>query len=257
MTEPEIEPKPRPCLMLHGLGGGPYELQPLIDAVAASGRDVLAPTLPGHEGPGPSMPPSSWQDWTKSAEAWCDEAASSGAPPAVVGFSTGAMIALHLAARRPVDRLVLLAPFVAIRHTSRLPFRPEPILRLLARHLPEIPRRRPAVRDRQARHATAGLDRFRTFNLLAAVAALELIEEVKPTLGSIDVPVLILQGRRDSVVEPSGAQWLHERLAAARSRLVELPRSDHLLALDVERRTVIDEVLSFLDESRSPGGSAG
>jgi len=234
--------------MLHGLGGGPYELQPLIDAVAASGRDVLVPILPGHDGPGPSMPSSSWQEWTRSAEALFDETASPIAPASVVGFSTGAIIALHLAARRKVDRLVLLAPFLAIRHTARLPLRPAPVLRLLARYMPEIPRRGPAVRDPEARRAAAGLDRFRTFNLHAGLSALELIDEVKPSLGSIDVPVLILQGRRDTVVEPSGARWLHERLPAARSRLIELPRSDHLLALDVERRTVIEEVLAFLDE---------
>jgi carboxylesterase len=198
------------------------------------------------------MPPSSWREWTGAAEAWYDEATSSGAPGSVIGFSTGAMIALHLASRRTVDRLVLLAPFLAIRHTARLPFRPEPVLRLLARYIPEIPRRGPAVRDPGARRAAARLDRFRTFNLHAAVGALELIEEVKPSLGSINVPVLIIQGRLDTVVEPSGARRLHERLTAARSRLIELPQSDHLVALDVERRMVIDEVLSFLDEPRDP-----
>ena len=58
----------RPCLMLHGLGGGPYELQPLIAAVETSGREVRAPVLPGHEGPGPKMPASSWREWTDRAK---------------------------------------------------------------------------------------------------------------------------------------------------------------------------------------------
>ena len=41
------------CLVLHGLGGGPYELQPLIAALEAAGLQVLAPIMPGHDGPGP------------------------------------------------------------------------------------------------------------------------------------------------------------------------------------------------------------
>ncbi len=248
MTEREGDPDRRPCLVLHGLGGGPYELQPLIDALAASGRSVRAPVLPGHDGAGPSMPPSSWPDWTRCAEAWYDDTASEAAPAVVVGFSTGAMIALHLASRRKVDRLVLLAPFLAIRHARLLPFRPAGLLRVLARWAPEIPRRGPAVRDPEMRRWAAGLDRFRTFNLHAAVSALELIEQVKPLLATIDAPVLIVQGRLDTVVEPSGAAWLQGRLAAGRSRLIELPRSDHLIALDRERGAMIEAVLGFLDE---------
>ncbi|MDR3621879.1 MAG: alpha/beta fold hydrolase [Paludisphaera borealis] len=248
MTEREAKPDRRPCLILHGLGGGPYELQPLTEAVAASGREVRAPVLPGHDGPGPAMPSSSWPDWTRCAEAWYDDTASETAPAAVVGFSTGAMIALHLASRRKVDRLILLAPFLAIRHTSRLPFQPVSLLRVLARWTPEIPRRGPAVRDPEMRRWASSLDRFRTFNLHAAVSALEFIEEVKPLIAAVDAPVLIVQGRLDSVVEPSGAAWLHGRLTTARSRLIELPRSDHLVALDKDRESLIDAVLAFLDE---------
>jgi carboxylesterase len=46
------------CLVLHGLGGGPYELNPLIEALEADGLRVSAPVMPGHEGPGPVMPAS-------------------------------------------------------------------------------------------------------------------------------------------------------------------------------------------------------
>ncbi len=34
-------PRKPSCLVLHGLGGGPYELQPLIDALEAEGLRVL------------------------------------------------------------------------------------------------------------------------------------------------------------------------------------------------------------------------
>ena len=249
MADREPTSDRRPCLMLHGLGGGPYELQPLIDAVESSGRAVHAPVLPGHEGPGPRMPASSWRDWTSRAETWYDDMASTKAPAAVVGFSTGAMIALHLASRRKVDRLVLLAPFLAIRHTGRLPFRPAGLLRVIARWAPDIPRRGAAVRDPEMRRWASAHDRFRTFNLHATLSALELIEEVKPRLAAVDAPSLIVQGRLDSIVEPWGAAWLHGRMKPGLSRLIELPRSDHLIALDRERGAMIESVLEFLDES--------
>ena len=127
--------------MLHGLGGGPYELEPLIAALQADGLRVAAPVLPGHDGPGPVMPASQWTKWAAAAESAFDELAAGGTPVAVVGFSTGATLALYLASRRPVARLVLLAPFLAIRGSGLIPLRPATYLRALARVLPNLPRR--------------------------------------------------------------------------------------------------------------------
>ena len=240
-------PATPPCLALHGLGGGPYELDPLTAALAASGRRVVAPTLPGHDGPGPRMPASAWPEWVAAVEAHYDEAARD-VPPAVLGFSTGATIALHLARRRPVDRLVLIAPFLAIRLTGRLPFRVAPVVHALARVTPDVPRRPPAVRDPDARRRLAELDRFRSFSLRAAASALDLIDSVLPDLPAIDAPALIIQGRLDSVVEPSRAGWLLDRLGSGRKRLVTLDASDHLATYDRDRDRLIAEVLAFLDE---------
>ena len=64
------------CLVLHGLGGGPYELGPLIEALLGVGLRVSAPILPGHDGPGPMMPPSYWRDWANTAEAAFDDLAA-------------------------------------------------------------------------------------------------------------------------------------------------------------------------------------
>ena len=129
------------CLVLHGLGGGPYELQPLIAALEAVEVRVLAPIMPGHEGPGPVMPRSSWRDWLATAESAFDLLAAGGREVAVIGFSTGGTLALYLASERPVARQVLLAPFLAIRYSGLIPIRPASYLRRLAQVMPNLPRR--------------------------------------------------------------------------------------------------------------------
>lgn len=237
----------RSCLVLHGLGGGPYELAPLIDAIRGAGVEVLAPVLPGHEGPGPVMPASCWTDWAEASEASFDRLNSSGRPVAVLGFSTGATLALRLAVRRPVDRLVLLAPFLAIRYSGIIPVPPASYLGQLARIMPNIPRRPPAVRDPEMRRRTARAAPFRTFSLPATLSALELIDQVMPLIPTIRVSALILQGRLDTVVEPANAARLLRQLASVQKELVMLPRSDHLVALDRDRDEVIRRTLAFLD----------
>jgi len=234
------------CLVLHGLGGGPYELEPLLAALEAEGLTVACPVLPGHDGPGPVMPASRWGEWVSAAENGFDLLAASGRKVAVVGFSTGATVALHLATRRPVVRQVLLAPFLAIRYTGLIPLRPAAYLRWLARVVPDLPRRAPAVRDREMRGQAREASVYRTFSVPAALSALELIDELLPEISSIQTPTLIIQGERDTVVEPAHAGWLHTNLGSADKRLVYLEHSDHLVALDCQRDRTITETLAFL-----------
>jgi carboxylesterase len=242
--------QPLACLVLHGLGGGPYELEPLLEALRVDGNAVSVPVLPGHEGPGPRMPASQWTDWAAAADRAFDELAARGAPVAVIGFSTGATVGLHLAASKPVVRQVFLAPFMAIRYTPMIPLHPATYLRPLSRLWPDLPRRSPAVRDREMRRRAVASARFRTFNVPAAVSALELIDELKPRIPSVRTPTLIIQGLLDTVVEPSGASWLYEHLGSKEKAIVRLKTSDHLIALDRERSRAIEETLRFLRADR-------
>jgi carboxylesterase len=256
----ESDPVPAPigagtrpsCLVLHGLGGGPYELGPLIDAMKSEGLRVVAPVLPGHEGPGPVMPASCRRDWSVAAEAAFDDLSAGGAPVVVLGFSTGGTLALHLAARRPVTRQVLLAPFLAIRFSGLIPLGPASYLRQVARVFPNLPRRPPAVRDPEMRRWVRSSACFRTFSLHATLSAIELIEEVKPLVPAIATPTLILQGRLDTVVEPVNAAWLYGHLGSTRKDLIWFERSDHLLALDRERDRVIAAALAFILDRDEP-----
>jgi carboxylesterase len=234
------------CLVLHGLGGGPYELKPVIDALEAAGLRVSAPILPGHEGPGPVMPASRWRDWASAAELAFDELSANDQTVVCIGFSTGATLGLYLATRMPVARLVLLAPFMAIRYTSLLPGRPMIYMRALARMIPNLPRRPPAVRDQAMRQWAAEAGHFKTFSLSASESALELIDQIKPLVPAITVPALIIQGLRDTVVEPAGATWLDRHLGSTDKTLVTLDGSDHLVALDRDRDRVIALTRDFV-----------
>ncbi len=109
--------------------------------------------MPGHEGFGPVMPASSWRIGPQRLNRHSTYSARGRAlrQIAVIGFSTGGTLALHLARQRPVARQVLLAPFLAIRYTGLIPLDPATYLRYVARLIPNLPRRGPAVRDPEMR----------------------------------------------------------------------------------------------------------
>ncbi|GIW87145.1 MAG: carboxylesterase [Isosphaeraceae bacterium] len=234
-------------LAIHGLGGGPYELEPVIEALRQAGYEVLAPTLPGHEGGGRVMPASRWEQWADCVDRAYAELAERG-PISVVGFSTGGTLALGLSVRRAVQRLAILAPFLAIRYTRWLPLRSATAVRWMLKVMPNVPRRGPPVRDPAMRAWVARQERYATFSLAATLSALELIDRIRPEVSKIEVPTLIIQGTKDSVVEPAEARWLHDRLGSARKRLRWMERSDHLVALDFDRAEVVREVLGWVGD---------
>ncbi len=63
---------------------------------------------------------------------------------------------------------------------------------------------------------------------------------------------MIIQGRRDTVVEPANASWLFRTLGATEKKLLLMDRSDHLLALDRDHERVIAETLAFLTRAATP-----
>ena len=54
----------------------------------------------------------------------------------------------------------------------------------------------------------------------------------------------MVQGRRDTVVDPSGAELLHQRMKG--SQLEWLERSNHLVSLDVEAAQLLELVCRFV-----------
>jgi carboxylesterase len=235
------------CLLLHGLGGGAYEMQLIGEYLHSKGLSVQAINYPGHDRPSAKMPASSWQDWYGHIRRTYESLASHYDDVHVIGFSTGCPLALHLATEFPIKKLVLLSPFFAIRREWFYLLPPEAYLYSLGRLIDDVPRRSLPIRDQQMRSHAEKAAYFRTFNLPSVRSAFELIDQVKVRLPEICVPTLTIQSPRDSVVDPSGAIFLYDHLGSPTKKLHWLKHSDHAIALDSEREEVFQCTCDFLE----------
>lgn len=237
---------PGAVLLVHGLGGGTYELQWLGEHLHAHlGLTVRAMHLAGHDQPRTFMPRSTHEGWLESVRHEHAALAASHGVVHVIGFSTGCLVALRLAeTQRLAGKLVLLAPFVDIYRPPFLPFRPEVLLGALP-SLSQVPRRPPPLRDRSVRAQVSRVLPFSTMNLHAARSAKALGAVVLADAGKVEAPTLILQGAKDTVVAKAGASRLSAALRCEH-RVVMLEDSDHLVALDRERARAFDEIAAFL-----------
>jgi alpha-beta hydrolase superfamily lysophospholipase len=111
-------------LLLHGMTDGPYSARALAERLHARGFHVLAPRLQGHGTTPAALLDARWEDWAATTRLGMRHLRAVGGPDLpllVIGYSTGAALALHdqLAAlddptRARADRLVLLSPLVGL-----------------------------------------------------------------------------------------------------------------------------------------------
>lgn len=235
------------CLLLHGLGGGVYEMQLLGEYLHQYGFTVQGINYPGHDKPSVKMPASTWRQWYGHIEENYQKLVQNYENVSIVGFSTGCPLALYLAATNSVKHLVLLSPFLAIRHEWYYVLRPEDYLFSIGHFIEDVPRtRRLPIRDKMMVKLAEEVAAFQTFNLAAVRSAIELINSVKPLLPQVDVPTLIIQSPLDRVVDPEGARFIYQQLGSQRKQLYWLKESDHLISLDVEREEVFNQIKDFL-----------
>jgi carboxylesterase len=238
-------------LCLHGFSGTPYETAPLAHFLAAAGFFVSSPLLAGHGETAVVLGKTRWQDWLDSAKAAFDRLrAESGRPAvAIAGFSMGGLLALRLARRHPhpgaVSALALIAP------PLRLPRRDEILMRAW-RRLPSFVRRSrfavvkkrggSDVSDSAIRAENPALDEM---PLAGVVELMELARVVRDDLGAVFTPTLLVHGERDRTVPIESSFELAGRLASSVVEHLQLPRSGHLVGVDIEQATFCAKVEDF------------
>jgi pimeloyl-ACP methyl ester carboxylesterase len=96
-----------PLVLVHGLGGSAANWVELGPVLAARGRRVIVPELPGHGGSGPAPGARTLEPFAVAVAAVLEQ--EDAAPAPVVGHSLGGVVTLRLALRRPelVTGLVL------------------------------------------------------------------------------------------------------------------------------------------------------
>src|SRR5215217_7889060 len=97
---------PRGVLLIHGYSGSPDELRGMGANLAEAGYTVHGPLLAGHGGAPADLFQVRWEDWLASASAGLRLLRERCRTVFICGFSIGGLLALHLAARKPIDGLI-------------------------------------------------------------------------------------------------------------------------------------------------------
>jgi carboxylesterase len=223
-------------LLLHGLTATTAEVRPLAQYLHQHGYTVAGPLLPGHGTKPEDLNQVKWDNWVETAVATYHHLLTLCDRVFVGGESTGAVIALFLASRySEIAGVLAYAPAIKLAASTKDIFR----LYAAAPFIEFVPK-----------ESLDGSDRWQGYPvnpLRGAVELLRLGREVRRRLGDITQPVLVVQGRHDTTIDPAAGQIILSGVASEVKELVWMANSSHVVAIDQEWEEVAALTMDFME----------
>ena len=223
-------------LLLHGLTATTAEVRPLAHYLHERGYTVAGPLLPGHGTKPEDLNRVKWADWVETAVASYHHLLTLCDHVFVGGESTGAVIALYLASRYPeIAGVLAYAPAIKLAASTK------DVLRLYAA-APFI--------EFVPKESLDGSDLWQGYPVNPLRGAMELLRlgrEVRRRLARIAQPVLVVQGRHDTTIDPAAGQIILDGVASDVKELVWMANSSHVVAIDQEWEQVAALTLDFME----------
>lgn len=222
-------------LVLHGFSGGPYEVEPLAEYIRMHTDWVVeTPTFCGH-GKNLSLKGFTAEHWLIDAELAYRRLAEKVEEVYVAGFSMGGVIAIYLAKRYPVKKLVLLS--AAVKYIA-----PKQLLKDLRKFAEE------AMEGQLKNNELFRHYEYKLKNVPASAAFefMKIVRQVVPDIESIHIPTLIVQGKCDGIVPYTTAQYLYAKLPTREKYIYFSPCGKHLICYSEDCEEWFPKVLKFL-----------
>ena len=217
-------------LLVHGLLASPAELRDYGDALCKEGFAVMGVRLAGHGTSPHDLASQPWPEWLSSVRrshkilsAFCERVV-------IVGFSTGATLALAFAAENPekLGGICAVSPAIGLRNKKSSLI---PILNAVNRVASWLPQTEGVLEffDNDPEHPEIN---YRSVPIGAITNLVELAEHTVKETSKISVPVTLIQGDDDPVVEPKGAKLVFDSLSVADKSLHWIASGKHGILID-------------------------
>jgi esterase/lipase len=231
-------------LLIHGYMAAPLEVKALADYLGKQGFWVYVPRLRGHGTSPDDLAHRSYKDWINSVDRGFAIIRNLCREVVVGGFSTGAGLALELAARvEGVAGVFGVCPPMRLHDLS-------------AKLVPAVDAWNRLMKRVQLNGAKMEFvenhpenpDINYTRNPISGVRELErLMEALEPKLPDIDMPALIVQSSEDPIVDPKGSRRIFDLLGSKDKQYVLFHLQRHGILLGEDSHTVHKAIGGFIE----------
>jgi len=232
-------------ILVHGYMAAPEEVKTFAEKLYRAGYSVYGVRLRGHGTTPEDLAGRRWQDWNESVNRGYVVMKNSVSDFAVVGFSTGAGLALLQAVQKGNKIKALISISAPLRlqdirasFTGAVSFfntilKKFKIEKGKMEFVPNIPENADINYSRNPINGTYELGL--------------LMKYVEKNLSKITIPALIIQATEDPVVNPQSADEIYSKISSQEKELVKIKSDRHGIVRGKELKQVTDEVLLFLN----------
>lgn len=190
-------PNHQGILLVHGFTSTPREMRALAEHLVELNFTVLGVRLPGHGTSPEDLAGSRAEEWLATVERGYQILQQMNLTISAVGLSTGALLLMQLSRLHHLEHLVLLSPYLRLKHPLA------PLARLLSLFIPFAHRDidladRPFYYQRRPLKGIVQINRLR--------------KKVKKHLKQITTPTLILASTGDKTIHPGTAEDIYKQL---------------------------------------------
>ena len=249
-------------LLIHGLTGTPAEMQILGKGMHKAGFTVYGMQLAGHCGDEDDLLATNWHDWYDSVNRAADRLLQHVDTLFVGGLSMGAVLSLKLAADRPDDvkgvgvygptfsydgwsipRYIQKSVFLLKWFKTFGIFRKSVFIERPPYGLKDERIRKTVSESMLSGDSTKG---GLAGNPLGSLAEMqELAKVTKAQLPMVKAPCLIMHSNDDDIANMETNSGLVARSVSGPVKMIPLENSYHMITIDRDRKTVINESVAF------------
>lgn len=237
----------RGVILIHGLTGTPANMAPLAEGLGRAGFRVITPLLAGHGTKVEDLLKTRLHEWVASVNGAYDELSKDCDEIYCVGQSLGSLLTLNLAldTSRSLKKIACLGT----------PLRLSPLLEMLLLPISHVPPIRQLIKysKKDWRYSVAdeiGREMYKNSSYdripIPSVWELQKLQrDILKRLGELRVPSLLIHSKMDKVAPPFNVGLFCKKAAKVTPKVVWLNRSEHVILLDHERESVVQEVVNF------------
>ena len=197
-------------VLVHGVLASPAELKDFAHRLAAEGHPVLCVRLKGHGTVPEDLHDSSWQDWLACVRRGYEIMSHITQEVSLVGFASGASLALLLAAEKPKGLVAVVSVSAPLKFRGR-DLRYVPTLDLVNSASKWLymqngikPFKQGQPEHPEFEHSKMPIQALTELHKIAAA--------LHQQLPHVSCPVMIIHGSNDPVADPGSASMIHERV---------------------------------------------
>lgn len=236
-------------LLSHGYMAAPLEVRELAYYLGKMGYWVYVPRLKGHGTSPDDLAARSYQDWMRSIDRGYAIISSICRNVVVGGFSTGAGLALDLAARieRIAGVFAVAAPLRLMDFSSKF----APAVDMWNRIMDRAHQVGPKKEFVENKPENPHINYLR--NPISGVREIErLMNDLEPKLPTLKMPALIVQSRRDPVVDPKGSRKIFELIGTKEKEYILFNFARHGILLGDGADKVYSAIGDFVKQLINP-----